>query len=61
MLEKVVFANKNSDQASKEIKSMKKHKIFPNFDNLGNSLDVDEWEFDVREYWQMKLGRNLNG
>ena len=34
--EKVVFANKNSDQASKEIESMKKHKIFPNFDNVGN-------------------------
>ena len=60
--EKVVFANKNSDQASKEIESMKKHKIFPNFDNLGNSLDVDEWEFDVarwrkfREYWQNETG-----
>ena len=39
---------------------MKKHKIFPNFDNVGNSLDVDEWEFDksqwvnLVEYWKMK-------
>ena len=61
--EKVVFANKNSDQASKEIESMKKHKIFPNFDNVGNSLDVDEWEFDKSQwdefsrYWKDEIGK----